>query len=72
MPWERAVRVPEYVRPHWMREVDGEYRAGDHPKPDVDVTPNPVVARILGPDGEPLSVFREREPIGFRSGRLPR
>ncbi len=34
--------------------------------PEVYVSDNPVVAVLLGPDGEPIRTFLEREPIGFR------
>lgn len=35
------------------------------PVPTVDVTPNPVVATILGPKGEPISQARARPSIRF-------
>lgn len=34
---------------------------------EVEVTDNPIVATLLGPDGEPLAQFTERPPFGFRS-----
>lgn len=33
---------------------------------EVEVTDNPVVARLYGPDGSILIEIRERPPIGFR------
>ncbi len=35
------------------------------PWPDVDVTENPVVAELLGPDGSVIAQLLERPPIGF-------
>jgi hypothetical protein len=32
----------------------------------VTVTDNPIIGRILGPNGETLAEIRERPPIGFR------
>lgn len=33
---------------------------------EVTLTDNPVVAVLLGPDGEPILEVRERPPIGYR------
>lgn len=35
------------------------------PHLEVWVTDNPVVAELLGPDGEVITQWRERPPIGF-------
>lgn len=32
---------------------------------NVDVTENPVVAELLGPDGDVIRQWRERPPFGF-------
>lgn len=32
----------------------------------VTVTDNPVVAELLGPDGDVIRQWRERPPFGFR------
>jgi hypothetical protein len=36
------------------------------PQFELTVTDNPVVAELLGPDGEPVTIWQEREPFGFR------
>jgi hypothetical protein len=39
----------------------------DPPSIEVEIMDNPVVAELLGPDGEPLAQLRERPyvPFGF-------
>lgn len=37
----------------------------------VVVTDNPIVAVLLGPNGEVLREWRERRPFGFRGGGGP-
>lgn len=34
---------------------------------DVEVTDNPVIAELLGPDGSPIRQWRARPVIGFHS-----
>lgn len=60
-----AVRAPFRQNPS---EGDWEDDHGWDGAPDltVDVTDNPVVATLYGPDGRPLLELLEREPIGFR------
>lgn len=36
--------------------------------PEVEVTENPVVHELLGPDGEVIRQWRERPPFGFQPG----
>jgi hypothetical protein len=33
----------------------------------VEVSDNPIVAELLGPDGEVLRQWRERPPFGFQT-----
>jgi hypothetical protein len=42
----------------------------DPPKPELEVTDNPVTGVLLGPDGRVLVEFRERAtlPFGFHPG----
>jgi hypothetical protein len=45
-------------------------RARTRPPLEVEDTPNPVVATLLGPDGEPLVLLYERPRLamGFHPG----
>lgn len=54
----------------WFRE-DGEmvWKDSNPHTPDVDMADNPVTDVILGPKGEVLSMWLEREPIGFKATR---
>lgn len=38
----------------------------DPPDLIVEMSDNPVVAELLGPDGEVIRQWVEREPIGYR------
>lgn len=49
--------------------TEGEWfeEAPAYPPPlEVEVADNPVVMELLGPDGEVIRQWLEREPIGFR------
>ena len=37
----------------------------DAPHLEVEVTDNPIVAVLLGPDGEVVRAWTERPPVGF-------
>lgn len=53
----------------WVREGGGgpwERQEPTAPEIQLDVTENPVVGVLLGPDGEVLRQVRERPPIGYR------
>lgn len=46
---------------------DGEYEEFQTPHwPEVTVTEPEVIGVLLGPDGEPMMEFYDKEPIGFR------
>ena len=63
------MRAPHRRSPDWWPDkddVDDGPQPADAPELEVEVSDNPVVATLLGPDGEVLVEVREREPIGFR------
>ena len=50
----------------WLDEVHEIEHEFDIPEVSFEVTDNPVVAQLLGPDGEPIRQWRERPPFGYR------
>jgi hypothetical protein len=54
----------------WVRTGQGddgyEWYAPDVPDLSLEVTDNPVVAELLGPDGAVVRQWRARPPFGFR------
>lgn len=48
----------------WFGDSCAEQEA---PTPTVYETDNPIVHVLYGPDGEPLRLWRERPPFGFRN-----
>lgn len=56
----------------WSRPIAPEFdevHDFDPPCLTFDVSDNPVIAELLGPDGEVLRQWVEREPIGFKAER---
>lgn len=49
----------------WWCLPDDEFPESDPPQLEVEDTPNPVVAVILGPDGEVVSRMYERPRIAM-------
>lgn len=49
----------------WYDDGSDDEFVGETPDLTFDVTENPVVAELLGPDGEPLRQWRERPPFGL-------
>ncbi len=49
----------------WDEQHDAEWEF-EAPDLTFEVTDNPVVAELLGPDGQVLRQWTERPPFGFR------
>lgn len=49
--------------------TDGIEWEASAPEVVVEITDNPVKAQLLGPDGEPIRQWLQREPIGYRVRR---
>lgn len=57
----------------WVREDHAwEWRHGDAPAAEVEMSDNPVLGVLLGPDGEVVSALLAREPIGYKPERWSR
>lgn len=53
----------------WVKPIDPETdQVFEFDPPDLTVieTDNPVIAELLGPDGQVIRQWLEREPIGYR------
>lgn len=60
--------------PGWWSPDDDNEQPADCPTVEVEDWPNPVVAVLLGPDGDPIVELLERPslPLGFHPGpRIP-
>jgi hypothetical protein len=51
----------------WYDPKQDDYVEFEPAVPEVDVSDNPVVAELLGPDGQVLRRWCERPPFGFRA-----
>lgn len=56
---------------HLPNDPDADWEWGDPPNLEVEDTPNPVVAVLLGPDGDVISRLYERPRIamGYIQGK---
>lgn len=60
------MRMPRLTPRGWYWS-DGNVSHTDPDCPQLTETDNPVVATLLGPDGQPIRQWRERPAFGFRS-----
>jgi hypothetical protein len=63
-----ALRLPhrEDPRDPWGEDLYRPSPAEAMASIEVEVSHNPIVAELLGPDGEVIRRWRERPPIGFQ------
>lgn len=65
-PNPTGARVPAQTPKGWWWRDGQDPEPAEAPTPQLTETDNPIIATLLGPDGEPIRQWRERAPMGFR------